>query len=472
MSKQQKLIIAFLAVGDFLVLVLGCLVVYNFITPPQPGVQTTRLLTPAPTSTSTATPFPTWTPRPSPTTFTLPTPTPRPLKDEEAATLDQVEREVAALRGLDPLRSVPRWKITKTQLRSRYADLFASDEWEDEARALALGLGALDFMAPDTDLLRLWQESFGDNIAGLYVVEEEEIYLVTEAYLIGASERVVFAHEFGHALQDQHFDLEALNLDRTSEPEYGDRVLALQGLIEGEAVLIQEQYVESYFSDEDAADLLQDALNYRFTLSSEVPRVLGEVSMFPYLAGEEFVSALYDRGGWQAIDEAYTAPPLSTEQILHPERYLSGDRPALVSLAPLTDTLGGGWRLVYESTVGEFVLGLYLGNQLSAEEATEAVVGWGGDRCAVYHSDAAGELLLLRVVWDTATDAQEFLRAYVRYADARFGHSADQAAAGLTCWQGDDALCVIADGEWVGVVLGPDQATVERVLAIGPFGGE
>jgi hypothetical protein len=322
-------------------------------------------------------------------------------------------------------------------------------------------------MPPDTDLLELWQDGFSEGVAGFYVIETEEIFLVSDEYTLGAMERVIYAHEFGHALQDQHFDLESLGLDVTSEPQYADRVIAAQSLIEGDAVLTQEKYVELYFSQADAFEFLHDAMKFYYDDSDEAPRILGEVSSFPYDQGREFVGALYARGGWQAVDDAYAAPPVSTEQILHPARYLAGDQPVSLSLVPLTNTLGGDWRLIYDSPVGEFVLGLYLENYLDASEAAPAVEGWGGDRCIVYYDESAKRtVLFLRTVWDTAADSEEFLDAYVLYADARFEHEADQIADGLACWQGVDVLCAAWEGDTVTVVLGPDQATVDTVLTV------
>ena len=67
--------------------------------------------------------------------------------------------------------------------------------------------------------------------------------------------------------------------------------------------------------------------------------------------------------------------------------------------------------------------------------------------------------------WDTLADARQFVDAYVSYADARFGHSADQVADGLACWQDDDVLCVTWEDDGVTVALGPEQAIVNRVLA-------
>lgn len=471
MTKKQKLVVALLAVGDLVVFGLLCLAVA--LTPQTtPGEQiggaSAQLPTSTPTAIPTATAIPTWTPTPTPTPYTPPTATPRPLRDEEAALLDQTEREVSALRGLDASRSVSRWKITRAQLRRRYADTFVSDEWEEAARSLTILLVAFDFVPPDTDLLSLWQDSFSEGIAGFYLIETEEIFVVSDAYSLGATERVVFAHEFGHALQDQHFDLEALGLNATSEPGHADRLLAIQALIEGDAELVQEQYVQRYFSQADALELWQDVMKFSSSSSESIPRVITEMSLFPYTHGREFVKALYDRGGWWAVNDTYAAPPASTEQILHPTRYLSGDEPVLVTLSPLTDTLGGDWRLAHEGPVGELLLRLYLENRLGAEESALAVEGWGGDDCVVYTNYASGDtVLLLHVVWDTLADARQFLDAYVRYADARFGHTADQTADGLNCWQGIDVLCVAWGAGGVTVALGPDQTTVDGVLAAG-----
>jgi hypothetical protein len=467
MSKKQRLIIALLAAGNLIVLLFVCsLSAYSLRTPS--GAQVAELATPPPTNTPRPTPIPTWTPTPTPTPYVAPTPTPYALTGEEAAALDQIEREVAMLRDLQALRPVPRWKVTPLQLRQHYADTFIGEEWETKARPLAIALAAFDFMAPDTDLLELWRDSFYKWIAGFYMPDTEEIFLVSDAYTLGVMEQVVFAHEFDHALEDQHFNLEALGLDMTSEPGYSDRFLAIDGLIEGDAELLQEQYVETYISEDEARLWFNQYLRIHFPLSGSTPPVLGALSEFPYNEGRDFVQALYDRGGWELVNSAYATPPASTEHILHPDRYLAGDQPVAISLAPLTDTLGSSWRLVYESTVGEFVLGLYLGNHLGEGEASQAAVGGGGDRCVVYYNDTTGEtVMLLRTVWDTSADAREFLNAYESYADARFGHSADRVVEGVSCWQRMvDVACVTRQGDGVTVVLGPDQAIVDGVLAV------
>jgi hypothetical protein len=468
MSKKQRLILALLAAGNLLVLLFVCSLIAQGLRTLS-ATQLAELATPPPTNTPRPTPIPTWTPTPTPTPYVTLTPTPYTLSEEEAATLDQIEREVVRLRGLQILRPAPRWKVTPLQLRRYYAPTFIGEKWETQARPLAIALAAFDFMPPDTDLLELWRDSFYKWIAGFYKPDTEEIFLVSEAYTLGVMEQVVFAHEFGHALGDQHFDFEALGLGMTGEPGYSDRFLAIRGLVEGDAQLLQEQYVKAHISAEEARLWLNQYLKIRFPLMGSTPPVLGELSEFPYNEGRDFVQALYERGGWELVNSAYATPPASTEHILHPDRYLAGDQPVAVSLAALTDTLGSEWHLVHESTVGEFMLRLYLGNHLGDREASTAAGGWGGDRCAVYYNETTGEtVMLLRTVWDTPADARQFLDAYRSYADARFGHSASRVTNGVSCWQGIDVVCVTRQEDSVTVVLGPNQTTVDSVLAVGP----
>jgi hypothetical protein len=200
----------------------------------------------------------------------------------------------------------------------------------------------------------------------------------------------------------------------------------------------------------------------------EAPDVLAESLQFPYLQGLTFVQNLYVAGGWPAVNSAYADPPRSSEHILHPERYRAGDMPQLVSLAPLTDTLGAGWRQVDEDIFGEFFTRYYLDQQLSLREAKTAAEGWGGDRYAVHYRESDGALVMvLRTAWDTPADAEEFVDAYAAYGEARFGHVAGETSGARMCWSGDaDYLCLSWGPADTTIVLSPDEATAEAVLAL------
>ena len=235
--------------------------------------------------------------------------------------------------------------------------------------------------------------------------------------------------------------------------------------MEGDATLLMQQFLYTYYSTDEMVILLEEMEEIETPVFDSAPDVVSDGLMFHYTYGLAFAQALYDEGGWAAIDAAYADPPRSTEHILHPDRYLAGDAPQVVTMPPLTDTLGAGWRQVEANVLGEYFIGYYLGQQLSSREAGEAAEGWGGDRYAVHYRESDGALVMaLHVVWDSPADAEEFVDAYVAYADGRFDHAADVTEGALMCWAGDDTLCLAWGPVDTTLVLGPDEATVTAVL--------
>jgi hypothetical protein len=391
-----------------------------------------------------------------------------PLAPADVQLMDTIESQVEGLRQLQPLRPVERALMTQEQLRERILQDFEEESSPEEIRDYTLTLAAFDLVDPDIDMYDLLVRLYAEQIAGFYDPETEQLYVIADAGLMGQLERLTYAHEFTHALQDQHFDLEALGLRDDADEVYDDEYLsAIQALVEGDASLTQRRFMSTYYSADDMATLMQESLKVDSSVLDAVPDVLRESLFFPYNYGEVFVRALYDEGGQAAVDAAFANPPVSTEQILHPERYQSGDAPQIVSLSPLTDTLGPGWRLVYEEVWGEFSTRYYLAQQIAQDEAEAAAEGWGGDRYAVHYRESdGGSVLAWRIVWDTPADAEEFVDAYVTFADKRSGHAADVTGGARSCWAGDDYLCLAWGPAETLVVLAPDQAIVESVMDV------
>lgn len=389
------------------------------------------------------------------------------LQDAEAhnaALRAEVEANVSDLRGLEPLEPIAPVVLTREQLRDRVAADFAADTTVAESRADVLALSAFDFMGRDFDLYDAQVRMQSEGILGFYDPDTAEFVVVNDGALLDPSAQWTHAHEFVHALQDQHYDLDALTDDsRDSEARAAVRALA-----EGEAELVQYLYLfeNDYFDRAEVEAILNDPEQTDDSYLRDLPAVLVDNLAFPYTSGVEFVLDLYREGGFAAIDAAWADPPLSTEQILHPERYQAGDRPQLVALAPLTDTLGAGWAQVDADILGEFFLREYLAQQLPPPVVERVATGWGGDSYAVYADEATGGLVMaLQLVWDTPDDAAEFAAAYPAYPEALFDVDGQAQTDGSTCWAGADVICFLQSEGVSLVVRAPDATTATAVIA-------
>ena len=60
------------------------------------------------------------------------------------------------------------------------------------------------------------------------------------------------------------------------------------------------------------------------------PLVIRDEVIFPYREGALFAISLWRSGGFDNVNRAFANPPRSTEQIIHPEKYVAADQPAQV----------------------------------------------------------------------------------------------------------------------------------------------
>jgi hypothetical protein len=378
--------------------------------------------------------------------------------------MDDIEEEMENLRGLEGIQPITRSLMTRDELGAYMEREMAADYPPEEIASDVLVLSVFDFVPEDFDLERVLLDLYSTQILGMYDDEEDTFFVISEGDL-DLMARLTFAHEFVHALQDEHYDLESfVDEDKLSD----DQILARLSLVEGDATLSMSEYLMAHMSDltdEDVETLQGKGDSEGEEALAAAPPIIRETLDFPYLFGLDFVSALRE-AGWQAVDAAYADPPQSTEQILHPEKYLSRDEPTLVSLPPLTDTLGAGWHLVETETLGEFQTGLYLEQQMDKGTASLAREGWDGDQYAVYARDG-DEVLVFTTVWDSPQDREEFVTAYGLYAEGKYGVPATRTGNNEVWWETPEQTAVLAwDDARVWIVLGPDTETVGKVLVM------
>jgi hypothetical protein len=344
-----------------------------------------------------------------------------PIDTTVRSTMRELEEQVAQLRGLQPIREVGRALLTSEQLRERVEQDFLGEYSADEARRDTLLLSLLGLVEPGTDLHTLYVDLLSEQVAGFYDSEEDEMLVVCGSGF-GGLEVFTYVHEYVHALQDQTYDLEAgLNFSEEACELDGERCFALRALIEGDASLLQEQWLRNYADAEILESLLSSLGDLDSPVLDSAPDYIQAELTFPYLAGLSFVRTLYLEGDWAAVDTAFLNPPLSTEQIMHPERY-PRDNPLKLNPPSNLTMLEDAWEITIQDTLGEWATLQVLLSHLADEGARQGADGWGGDLVFLLE-DSSGEktALVLITQWDTMRDAHEFSAAFLEYAGQRFG---------------------------------------------------
>jgi len=380
--------------------------------------------------------------------------------------LRDVERQIAEVRELDFKATVPSETITKDELRDRLVEGIDHQEHEalenDEAMLELLGL-----IDPALDLEEMLVDVQTEQTAGFYTPEDDRFY-VLETEEQTSADQTVIAHEYVHALQDQHFDLAQLD-DETADD---DRHLAFRALVEGDATLSTILYASDYVMAIDMLELMSSVGGVEDEVLETTPMFIRESLAFPYSAGLKFVQALYDRGGWEEVNAAYETPPQSTEQILHPERYWDKDAPVSVTLGDLTSKLGGTWQELDNDVMGELGLRLILATHAGPALAIKAAEGWGGDRYVFLQTDGA-YVTVLNTSWDSDKEAAEFLKLYRAMMEHRPDFTLEVPALVGEMhdyrWLAQDNCVYVTQKEkQVTILVGTTCAAVEQVQAVVP----
>jgi hypothetical protein len=236
-----------------------------------------------------------------------------------------------------------------------------------------------------------------------------------ELVFIGTSdpsplERVTLAHELTHAIDDQRFGLEQIDLlgaECRDEP-----LQAAIALVEGNATYFMLRWAQTFLSAAEQLELSGEAAAQQ-PPPGDVTPFIDAIQNWPYTEGLRFITALDVRGGVDAVDGAFRDMPISTEQIIHPERY-PNDVPTPVDVPDASDALGPGWTDLDVQGVGEMWLQLALSLRLEDSESEQAASGWDG---GIYRAWAGGDdvAVILATVWDSEAEAREFATAMERW---------------------------------------------------------
>lgn len=384
------------------------------------------------------------------------------------ATTATVLKETSEIRELPILRPVKSGAQSRTEIEQMLIQNLDEQMTPAEMHATELTLRKFGLAPNEFEYRSFIIKLLTEQVAGYYDSKTREFHLADWLDLEG--QKPVMVHELTHALQDQNF-----HLRRFEKWPHGDSdaELAAHALIEGDATLAMTIYM---------AQNPLVALAFGRSLGSnamatvqfnQAPRALRESLIFPYGQGTEWATQLYKRGGWSMISKAFTRLPLSSEQIIHPEKYFSYERPIKVAVPDLRDLLGSGWKEIDSDVNGEWSYYLILDQFLnSPSESRRAAAGWAGDRYKSYEDPKRASVMLAHIsAWDTENDAREFFDAYVkrtakRYPEARL--VAENQTPGPNTflrWRtGEGGVAIELRGLRVVVIEGIPEAASEKAL--------
>ncbi len=316
------------------------------------------------------------------------------IRRDLAATVADIQDFVERRRGLKFKRAV------KFQVESSYDVSKLSPE--------ARGPRAERFTKRNEDLFQalglipasadLWGEIeryTATDVVGYYDAPSKALVLIADE--LTPAVRSTIAHELTHALEDQWFGVyrPELMFDR-------ERGRAFQALGEGSAVTVQHAYEATLSPEEQRAAAAPSAHAGGSAAPSPISEFLGRYLGGQYVLGPTLVEAILESGGNAALNRALVTPPVSSEQVAFPARFLAGDAPLRVP----TPRADGQAR--FSGTWGVELLSL-LFNDLPEDVAGRALDGWGGSSHVVWGTTRP--CVRMAIVGDTRKDTSEILTA-------------------------------------------------------------
>jgi hypothetical protein len=378
--------------------------------------------------------------------------------------LDLLREQVAQVRGL-AFKSAPRVTgIERAALVSRLGREFDTPVAIREFLTTQMLLEVLGASTPSVDLRGLNKRLLAEQALASYDYDEHTLYQATGDN-VGAAERLTLVHEVTHTLQDQSFDLGRV---LPQKPLNRDAARAALALAEGDAMLTMRLWGRQFLRPDEKRTLGDTPAASDPVLDGAPTFVRGEM-MFPYEAGWSFAQRLHRDGGFEALNRAFFDPPRSSEQILHPEKYVARHLPVPVTIPALDPWVAGTWKTLRTDAFGELGVRLLLEPHVGFAAAETAAAGWGGDAYTIMEDADGRRLVALVTTWDTEADAAEFYNAYLNAITAQFGANQFRTISepSRVRWNVPSfQVQALKTDTWVRVIYAPDDWTVQVVDAV------
>jgi len=349
----------------------------------------------------------------------------KPTSPEFLAAADEVLDEVSRLVSLPVTAPLKKTLRSREEIRNFVIREMKEEREKAKWYADQKALEKFGLLPRGFELEKFLVDLFTEQIAGLYDPKHKEFYIADWIEL--KDQRMVMAHEFVHALHDQHFDIQAWS--DAARPN-DDAELARHSVLEGAAIAGMLEYMlrgqNLRMKDlPDVEQLMRAGMVGEMAGSPELaraPAFIRDAMLFPYLAGTSFAQHLLRTyGAWEGLHRVFARPPASTHEILHPDLYLNTDPLSPVSLSDAVRAVPAPWKRLDENTMGEFGLHAVLKQFLGEARARTLSPAWAGDAYAVFeHHKTKRVLLLFRLRLADDDDAARLFGCYSEALELKY----------------------------------------------------
>jgi len=378
------------------------------------------------------------------------------------AQLNKLIKSAEQMRNLSFKSAITTKVVTRQEIQSYIKEQLYREYSKEDIRNEEAFLKVFKLVTKDFGLEKFLLDFMTEQAAGIYDDANKKLYIAD--WIPAELQEPALFHELIHALDDQYFDLRTYLKKAT----LNDQKLARAAVVEGVGTYFMLKYLLSALQiDSEALDL--DMLANFTDIASlpgmenaaNAPKYLQGQLLFPYLKGMSLINKYIKKNSIDSLSTLYEKPPLSTEQVIHFEKYPT-DKPVLMKINVKTGTGElAKWKKLTENNIGEYSLFLILKEKVPGEESETATEGWGND-VFVLLQNGDKYAIVFKTVWDTSMDAREFYDTFNKWCGGQH-----ETKENTTWSKNADSGCLNSvQNSTVKLVVGAvDRKTAELLLA-------
>ena len=330
------------------------------------------------------------------------------------AQIQPLADQLTTISGTPLRRPVPCDFISKEKIGEFLKKRVKQVAKPDEVRAEELTLKKFGLVPADFDLAKSTVDLLTEQAAAFYDYDKKALFVTDSTP--NESQQPVLSHEIAHAIADQNYNLSRfIKQGRKSD----DGSTARLAVMEGQATWLMSEVLARRMGQslKDSPALLSamsgvsDNGAGQFPIFDNSPLYLRSTLVFPYTKGMLFQHAVFVRDGQYGFAEVFLKPPLSTQQIMHPEKYFDGVKPTNPALPD--PHLPKGYKSLVGGSLGELEHSILIEQYLSKDQASDIAPHWRGSNFTLMENKTAGRVVLLYASdWDSEDSARRFFQAY------------------------------------------------------------